>query len=46
MRRGSSDNISIIAVALSNPEVERREKKGNEHIKIMSLMKENNSIRR
>jgi predicted metalloenzyme YecM len=35
MRRGSTDNISIILIGLNDPLKARYPKKGNEHIKIM-----------
>ncbi len=35
MKRGSTDNISIVIIGLNDPEADRAPKKGNEHIKIM-----------
>jgi len=41
MKRGSTDNISIILVGLNDPETDRSPKKGNEHIKIMGSLNGN-----
>lgn len=45
MARGSTDNISLIVVGLNDPTVEREPKKGNEHIKILSSIN-NNQLRK
>ena len=36
MNRGSTDNISVMMVGLNDPAVVKEQKKGNEHIKILS----------
>jgi hypothetical protein len=36
MARGSTDNISLIAIGLNDPAEVREPRKGNEHIKILS----------
>lgn len=41
MRKGSTDNISMIAIGLNDPEHEKVPKKGNEHIKIMGSLNGN-----
>lgn len=41
MKRGSTDNISIVIVGLNDPEQDKTPKKGNEHIKIMGSLNGN-----
>jgi hypothetical protein len=41
MKRGSTDNISIVIIGLNDPEADRAPKKGNEHIKIMGSLNGN-----
>lgn len=42
MKRGSTDNISIVLIGLTDPDTDRAPKKGNEHIKIMGSLNSNN----
>lgn len=41
MKRGSTDNISIVLIGLNDPDADRAPKKGNEHIKIMGSLNGN-----
>jgi len=41
MKRGSTDNISLLMIGLNDPDVPRAPKKGNEHIKITSSVTTN-----
>lgn len=41
MKRGSTDNISIVLIGLTDPEADRAPRKGNEHIKIMGSLNGN-----
>ena len=41
MKRGSTDNISIILIGINDPETDKTPKKGNEHIKIMGSLNGN-----
>ena len=41
MKRGSTDNISIILIGLNHPQADKTPKKGNEHIKIMGTLNGN-----
>ena len=38
MKRGSTDNVSLIVIGLNDPDIPKEPKKGNEHIKIMSSL--------
>lgn len=41
MKRGSTDNVSLIIIGLNDPTVKREPKKGNENIKIMGSLTSN-----